>query len=183
MQRSSALLLVMLSALSSLGVGLLGPVYPIFVVNRLSASYVDLGFLYAVILLTAAFFKAPAGKLADTYGKNRVFMVGVMIGACCSLAYVFTSSLAQLYIVEFFYGLSHALERPSLIALIVDFSDNDKRGFTVGMFESVYDMVEAFAAVLSTLIVSQLGFEPLFIMSSSCQVLTGVFVVKSVHRA
>ena len=82
MRRSSVLLMITLSTLSSLGVGLLSPVYPIFVVNRFSASLVDVGVLAAVFGLVAAVFKPPAGILVDLYGKEKVFFAGVMVGRC-----------------------------------------------------------------------------------------------------
>jgi MFS family permease len=180
--KSRVLLLLTLSTLYSLGVGLLGPVYPIFVVNRFSASVIDIGVLYAVFCFTAAIFKAVAGKLVDVYGKERVFFAGVMVGAACSLSYIFAFDLAQLYLIEFFFGISYALQRPSILTLLVEFSDKNKRGLFLGMFESVYDIAEAAAALLSTLIATKIGFETLFFICSGCQATTGFFVLKSMGK-
>ena len=178
MLKSSVLLLIALSTLNSLGVGLLGPVYPIFVVNRFSASFVDIGLLYAVFCLVAAAFKTPAGKLVDIHGEERVFFVGVMVGAACSLAYVIAANLMQLYIIEFFFGISYALQRPSLLTLVSNLGGKERKGLFLGMFESFYDVAEAIAAVLSTLIASNVGFEPLFFICSGFQATTGFFVLK-----
>ena len=179
MRRSSILFMITLSTLSSLGVGLLGPVYPIFVVNRFSASLADVGVLAAVFGLVAAVFKPPAGRLVDLYGKEKVFFAGVMVGATCSLSYFFAFDLAQLYIIEFLFGVSYALQGPSLLSWMMDISDKDKRGLFLGMFESVYDIAGAIAALLSVIIVSRFGFEPLFFMCSGCQATTGFFILKS----
>ena len=73
----SLMLALALSTLYSLGVGLLGPIYPIFVVNRFSATIMDVGFLYALFCGVAALFKIAAGKLSDTYEKERVFFEGL----------------------------------------------------------------------------------------------------------
>jgi len=181
MRKSPILFMLTLSTLSSLGVGLLGPIYPIFVVNRFSASFIDFGLSYAILCSVAAIFKTPAGRLVDIYGKKKIFFVGIMIGAICSLSYVFILNLMQLYVVDFFFGLSYALQRPALLALAADLSD-DNRGLFLGAFESAYDVAEAIAAVLSVLIVSQFGFEPIFLISSSFQMTTGFFVLKSINR-
>jgi MFS family permease len=178
MLKSSVLLLIALSTLNSLGVGLLGPVYPIFVVNRFSASFVDIGLLYAVFCLVAALFKIPAGKLVDVHGEERVLFIGVMVGAACSLAYIVTSNLIQLYIIEFFFGISYALQRPSLLTLVSNLGGKERKGLFLGMFESFYDVAEAMAAVLSTIIASKVGFEPLFLLCSGFQATTGFFVLK-----
>ena len=172
------MLALALSTLYSLGVGLLGPIYPIFVVNRFSASILDIGMLYAIFCFVAAVFKIAAGRLADAYGKERIFFAGVMMGALCSLGYVYVSSLPQLYAIEFFFGVSHALQRPSLLALMVDLSDKKRRGTVLGMFESIYDITEAAAALLATIIASKIGFETLFFICSGCQAITGFFILK-----
>ncbi len=171
------MLALALSTLYSLGVGLLGPVYPIFVINRFSASIMDIGLLYAVFCLVAALFKVVAGRLADVYGKERIFSVGVVMGALCSLSYIYVPNMVGLYIIEFFFGISYALQRPSLLALVVDLGDEKKRGTVLGMFESVYDITEA-AALLSTVIATKISFETLFYICSGCQATTGIFILK-----
>jgi len=179
MKKSSILFMITVSTLSSLGVGLLGPVYSIFVVNRFSASLVDVGVLVAIYGLVAAIFKTPAGRLTDLYETEKVFFAGVMVGAACSLSYILVFDLTQLYVIEFFFGISHALQRPALLSLIMDMSDRDKRGLHLGMFESISDVAGAVAALLSVTIASMFGFEPLFFICSACQATTGFFVLKS----
>lgn len=179
MQRAEIPLIITLGTLSSLGVGLLGPVYPIFVVNRFSASIVDVGLLAVVFSLTAAIFKTPAGRLVDLYGKEKIFFAGVMAGAVCSLSYVFAFDLMQLYAIEFFFGVAYGLQSPARLLLMVDISEKGKRGLFFGIFESAYDIAGAVAALLSVAIVSTLGFEPLFFICSGCQATTGFFVLKS----
>ncbi|MEM3641099.1 MAG: MFS transporter, partial [Candidatus Bathyarchaeia archaeon] len=95
------------------------------------------------------------------------------------LSYVFAFNLMQLYIIEFLSGFSYALQRPSFIILVVNISDKSKRGLFFGVTESIYDFATAIGALLSTAIVSALGFEPLFLTSFGCQAATGFFMVKS----
>jgi len=171
--------MITLSILSSLGVGLFGPIYPIFVVERFSASLEDVGLLVAVFGLVAAVFKAPAGRLIDLYGKEKVFFAGVIVGAICSLTYIFAFELTQLYIIEFFFGVSYAMKSPSLLTLMMEISDKGKRGLFLGIFESVYDVVGAVAALLSVIIVSRYGFDTLLFICSWCEAMAGFFVLKS----
>lgn len=179
MRKSAILFVITLNTLSMLGVGLLSPVYPIFVTNTFSASIVDIGILSAVFCLTAAFFKAPAGKLVDAFGKEKVFFIGVLLSAVCSLAYIFASNITQLYLIEFLYGMAYALQRPALLVLMVEVSEKDNRGLFLGMFESVYDITQAAAALLSVVIVSKMGFESLFLTCFGCQAMTGFLIIKS----
>ncbi|MEM3873924.1 MAG: MFS transporter [Candidatus Bathyarchaeia archaeon] len=174
----SLMLALALSTLYSLGVGLLGPIYPIFVVNRFSATIMDVGLLYALFCGVAALFKVAAGRLADVYGKERVFSIGVLMGAICSLSYIYVPNITGLYVIEFLFGISYALQRPSLLALIVDLGEKKKSGTVLGIFESIYDITEAAAALLATVIATKIGFETLFYICSGCQATTGIFVLK-----
>jgi len=173
----SLMLALALSTLYSLGVGLLGPIYPIFVVNRFSATIMDVGLLYALFCGVAALFKIVAGKLSDSYGKERIFSVGVLMGAMCSLSYIYVPNITGLYIIEFLFGISYALQRPSLLALIVDLGEK-RSGTVLGIFESIYDITEAVAALLATFIATKIGFETLFYICSGCQATTGIFILK-----
>ncbi|MCS7114418.1 MAG: MFS transporter [Nitrososphaerota archaeon] len=174
----SLTLTLALSTLYSLGVGLLGPIYPIFVVNRFSATLMDLGLLYAIFCLTAALFKIIAGKLADKYGKERILFASVMMGAMCYLGYIYVQDIIQLYIIEFLFGASYALQRPAILAMIVELGGKNGKSTVLGIFESVYDLTEAAAALLSTVIATKIGFETLFFICSGCQATTGVFILK-----
>ncbi len=179
MKSSRALMLALaLSTLYSLGVGLLGPVYPIFVINRFSATIMDLGFLYALFCGVTALFKVIAGKLTDIYGRERIFFTGVMMGALCSLGYVYVPNITSLYVIELLFGVSYALQRPAILAIMADLSERKKRGTILGIFESMYDITEAAAALLSTVIATKIGFEALFFICSGCQATTGIFVLK-----
>ncbi|MBS7635374.1 MFS transporter [Candidatus Bathyarchaeota archaeon] len=106
MRRPQIALIITLSALSSLGMGLLGSIYPIFVLNRFSASVLDVGMLATVFGLVSALFKAPAGKLVDTCGKEVIFFIGVILSAIGTIAYLFAFDILHLYLIEFFFGIS-----------------------------------------------------------------------------
>lgn len=179
--RAKISLIITLSSLSSLGVGLLGPIYPIFVLNRFSASVIDIGILLTIFGLVSAFFKAPAGKLIDIYGGKKIFFVGVALGALCSLAYIFAFNLTQLYMIEFLFGVSYALQSPARLALIMEVNEGTKKGLILGIFESAYDIASSLAALIAVIIVSNFGFEAIFYACSGCQLTTAFLILKSEH--
>ena len=178
MRRTRIAFIAILSTMSSLGMGLLGSIYPIFVLNRFSASLLDVGMLVTIFGLVSAFFKAPAGKLVDMYGKERVFFVGVILSAVGTFAYLLAFDIIHLYLIEFFFGISYALQGPSRLALIMEISEQGKKGLTLGIFESAYDIAGSIAALIAALIVSYLGFEPLFFLCLGCYMATGILILK-----
>jgi len=67
----SLMLALALSTLYSLGVGLLGPIYPIFVVNRFSATIMDVGLLYALFCGVAPYSKLLQESFQTLMGRNE----------------------------------------------------------------------------------------------------------------
>jgi len=51
------------SVFSSLYAGLVGPVYPIFVLQKFSGAITDIGLLYATFYITSAGLKLFTGRL------------------------------------------------------------------------------------------------------------------------
>ncbi|MBS7620720.1 MFS transporter, partial [Candidatus Bathyarchaeota archaeon] len=94
------------------------------------------------------------------------------------LSYIYAPNIISLYIIEFLFGTSYALQRPSLLALIVDLGEKKRSGTMLGIFESIYDITEAVAALLATFIATKIGFETLFYICSGCQATTGIFILK-----
>lgn len=175
--RRQLTLIVTLSFLSSLGVGLLGPIYPLFVLNRFSASVVDVGLLLTVFGLSSALFKIISGKMVDIYDEKRIFLIGVILGAGSSLAYMFVSNIIQLYLLELISGISCALEDPARLVMISDLSGRKKRGLIFGISESAYELAGSLATLIAAIIVSNFGFESIFIACSGCQVMSGLMIL------
>jgi len=176
------LFMATLSSLSSLGVSLIGPIYPIFVLNRFSASIIDVGALLTIFGLSSALFKAVAGIVVDVYGKERILLVGAGLGAACSLAYIFVSDLTQLYLVEFLSGISCALQDPARLAIVAEIGEGRRKGLVIGISESAYDVASSLAALIAVAIVSNFGFELIFFICSGCQVVTGLMIFKLLRR-
>lgn len=171
--------IALIITLSSLGMGLLGSIYPVFILNRFSASVLDIGMLATIFGLVSALFKAPAGKLVDMYGKEKIFFIGITLSAIGTFAYIFAFDITHLYLIEFFFGVSYALQGPSRLALIMEISNNGgDKGLTLGIFESAYDIAGSIAALIAAVIVSRLGFESLFFLCSGCHIATGILILK-----
>ncbi|MBS7609089.1 MFS transporter [Candidatus Bathyarchaeota archaeon] len=164
---------------SSLCAGLIGPVYPIFVLQRLSGSISDVGLLYALFYISSALPKILAGKLVDRYGKEKIFIFGTILGTLCTLGYTLCFEAFQLYLLEILNGLAYALQRPAFLALLAEATEAKNRGFEMGIFDSAYDLAGAMASVVSALLVASFGFDLIFYLCSGFQVASGFVIIAS----
>ncbi len=181
MTRKIFIIFLIASILSSLTVGLIGPVYPIFITEKISASIIDVGMIYAIFYAVSAFAKLPAGKLTDKYGTEKMLLIGCFIGAGCTFGYTLSSNLWDLIIIEVLNGIAYALNRPAMLALLADITNPKKRGFQMGSFDSIYDFSIAGSALMAGMIISFYGFDFLFYICSILQASSGLLAYRSVH--
>jgi len=157
--------------------GLLGPIYPLFVLNRFSVTVIDIGFILTVFGFSSAFFRIIAGRMVDIYGKEKIFLIGTLFGAACSLTYIFVSNVIQLYLLEFISGISCALEDPARLAMIAEMGGRKRKGLLFGISESAYEIAGSLAALIAAIMVSNFGFESLFVACSGCQIMSGLVIL------
>jgi len=65
------------------------------------------GKLFALILLTATFTGYIGGKISDAIGRKKVVYIANTLIAVCSIAFVFSHSLAYTFIVGAIYGIGY----------------------------------------------------------------------------
>ena len=54
-----------------------------------------------------------------------------------------------------------------------------RKGLIFGISESAYELAGSFAALIAALIVSNFGFESIFIACSGCQIMSGLVILGS----
>lgn len=177
MSRALALVIIM-GVLNSASIGLIGPIYPIFVTNRLDGSLSDVGLLYAIFYLSSAFSKIITGKLSDVYGRHKVFLSGALLGAIATFGYTLASKITHLFILELLNGIAFALERPALLALTVDLSKPGNLGFSVGLLDSATDLITASTSLLVAIVVGFFDINFLFYLCSGLQAISGFLVLR-----
>ncbi|MEY1639116.1 MFS transporter [Tenuifilum osseticum] len=128
-----------------------------FGLNAITMSWVTMAFL-----LSSAVFLVPLGKLADIFGRKRVFLTGNVVLALASLLAVFVPNGATLIALRVVQGIGSAMMFATGIALITSVFPPNARGRAIGMnVTAVYVGLSA-APVLGGLMIDALGWRSLF---------------------
>ena len=103
-------LLLIISALNvtqAAGIGIYGPITPEFAEQRFSASYTDVGILYAVGFgLSSMVVQIPGGKLAARYDRKKIMLLTVVASAPFFGLFALSRSFLECIILMF---LSNAI--------------------------------------------------------------------------
>jgi len=123
------------------------------------------GVITSYVLFFAGFLLL-AGRLADLYGRRRMFVVGLALFTASSLACGLAGSPLALVGFRAVQGLGAAFVAPAALAIIsTTFEDGRERGFAMGVWTAVAAGGGAAGLELGGLIVEHLGWAWIFFVN------------------
>lgn len=150
------------------GLGLVSPVFAIFIKEDLTGGSVfAVGIATTVYLLVKAIVQIPIARFTDRErGNVREFwtlIVGQFIIACVPFLYFAMQDVLQLYAIQALYGLGAALAFPGFMAIFTKFGDHQKAGFFWSLHSTVVLLAMAAAAAIGGFVGEIYGFHALLL--------------------
>jgi len=100
---------------------------------------ISLSWIATAYLLAAALFLVPLGKIADIYGRKRVFLSGIAIFSFASLVMTMVPSTGLLIAVRAIQGFGGAMIFGTSVAILTSVFPPGERGKALGIYiTSVY---------------------------------------------
>jgi MFS family permease len=101
--------------------------------NDLLADANKVGWLPTIYLLSNVAFMLPVGKLADNFGRKRVYMAGLLLNAVAAIMCGVASSIDIILFWRFVQGLAAAMIFGTGIAIVTSVVPSNKRGSALGI--------------------------------------------------
>lgn len=156
--------------------GLLGPIYAIYV-ERIGGSILEASGTYAIFALIHGLLVMRLGKLTDRVKEQKYFMVaGFLISGIGFLGYLFVKNLPQLVLVQAILGIAMAIMTPANYALYTKNLDRGKFAAQWGTMEGIYYITQGLTAFAGGIIASYIGFQAIFIFMAGVSFLAGIYI-------
>ena len=127
----------------------------------LQASAKMIGWMPTLYLLSSVIFMLPCGKIADNYGRKRVYAFGLGLNALASLMCAIASSIEWVLFWRFVQGAAGAMIFGIGVAIITSITPNNKRGMALGTSAAcVYIGLSAAPAIDGILALAKEGEHP-----------------------
>lgn len=123
---------------------------------------------FAAALLTS-------GRLADRFGRRRIFTLGVVTFSFASMACGLAPNAAVLVLCRVVQALGGALIVPASLALVLPEFPTNRRSAAIGVWGAVGALAAATGPSLGSVVVENIGWRAVFFMNVPLLVITLVY--------
>ena len=134
------------------------------------------GWLPTIYILSSVAFMLPAVKLADMYGRKRIYTFGLMLNAITALASGMANDIDWLLVWRFLQGLAGAMIFGTGIAIVSSVVPENKRGHALGIVASCVYVGLMLAPAVGGLLTEAFGWRAVFYFQVPLVVTLIVFI-------
>ncbi len=116
-----------------LGLGIIGPLMPIFA-SRLGAAGVALGLVFSGFSLSRTITMPIVGYHSDKHGRKQFLVMGLILYSLISIGYLFTHHIIELIWLRLLHGMASAMVIPIAMAYAGELARRGKEGEMMGTF-------------------------------------------------
>jgi EmrB/QacA subfamily drug resistance transporter len=131
----------------------------------LKISISELEWIVNGYALTFAVLMLTGGKLADLFGRRRIFIVGLAIFTASSLACGLANSAGFLIGARVVQGVGSAMMNPATLSIITATFPPRQRGMAIGIWAGVSAMALAIGPLLGGVITQQINWSWIFFIN------------------
>jgi EmrB/QacA subfamily drug resistance transporter len=152
--------------------------------HSLHLSVSGLEWVVSSYLLVVAGFLLAGGRVADVFGRRRIFLIGLAIFTLSSLAAGLAGSGALLIGSRAVQGLGAAMLMPATLAVLqATFTDPAERSRAIGIWGAVGALALAFGPVVGGLISEHIRWGWIFLINVPVGIVTGAIAWSAIAES
>ncbi len=138
---------------------------------------IALSWVSTAYLLASAIFLVPFGKIADIYGRKKVFLIGIAIFAAASFVMTFVGSSGMLISVRVLQGLGSSMIFGTAVAILTSVFPPGERGKVLGIYITAVYIGLSIGPFLGGLMTEQFGWRSIFYINVPIGIVALVLVL------
>ncbi|MBM4240353.1 MAG: MFS transporter [Euryarchaeota archaeon] len=142
------------------------------IASEFGISAIILSWIPTAYLLALAIFLVPFSRIADIYGRKKVFIYGMILFTISSFLAALSNSGFMLIFFRIFQGIGSAMIYGNLFAIIISFFPATERGKALGLTITGVFMGLFLGPVLGGFLTQYLGWRSIFIINVPIGIIT-----------
>jgi len=134
------------------------------IVNKLGGIEL-IGWVFAIYLLTSAVTTPIFGKLADLFGRKKIFIIGTSLFLIGSMLCGLSQSMGQLIVFRGIQGIGAGAVIPITFTIIGDIFTFEQRAKVQGLFSSVWGIAGLFGPLVGGFLVDFVSWHWIFFLN------------------
>ncbi len=131
--------------------------------REMDIGAVTLSWISTAYLLAVAVFLVPIGKLADIYGRKKIFTIGLFIYTAASTLTVFVPTIFWFIVMRVFQGCGSAMFITTGMAILTSVFPPQKRGRVIGIYVAAVYIGLSAGPFVGGIMTQHLGWRSLFL--------------------
>lgn len=123
---------------------------------------ITLSWVTTAYLLACALFLVPFGKLADIYGRKKIFLIGISVFSIASLAMTFVATEEQMIAVRVIQGIGSAMIFGTSYAILTAVFPPGERGKAIGYTVTSVYVGLSLGPFLGGVLTQEFGWQSIF---------------------
>ena len=142
------------------------------------SSTAEVQWTIGAYLLSLAALMAGSGRVADLYGRRRMFLLGVAVFGVASVACAAAPSESALIVARFVQGAGAALTQPLALAHATAIMPPERRGWVIGVLAGFGTTFLMIGPLLGGVLVETLGWRWVFLANVPVVLVSLAFAVR-----
>ncbi|WP_371195511.1 MFS transporter [Glaciecola sp. SC05] len=147
----------------------------------LQANAIKVGWLPTLYILANVAFMLPFGKLADNYGRKRIYVLGLILNALAAGMCAIASNIDWILFWRFVQGASGAMIFGTGVAIITSVTPSHKRGSALGTVAACVYVGLTLAPAVGGWLTEWLGWRSVFYFQIPLVIGLLVFIKLKLH--
>ena len=133
--------------------------------KEFSMDAISLGWVATAYLLASAMFLVPFGRVADIYGRKKIFTIGILIFTAASFSMVLCRSGTMLICLRILQGFGSAMIFGTGVALLTSVFPAQERGKALGINVAAVYLGLSVGPFLGGLLTLHFGWRSIFLVN------------------
>lgn len=154
--------------------------------HEFSADIPTVQWLYLVYTLFISALLLPMGKLSDTLGRRRIYILGLTVFSAGAVMAYFGQELHLLLVAKAIQGIGAAMIQANGLALMAEAFPNRQRAIAIGLYMAAIGTGAVMGPVIGGLMIDAWGWRSMYLGIAAIgvmEILLSVCVIRDLARS